>query len=136
MIHVGEVMYRVKNEIQSEIDRGIESDQRPGTRWVNRVVEELARLTRAKADKSMRFVTWYHTADRLKMNGFYVDRTADKGWHDPGRLTEVEYCEYRGYTERWLDVVDFLLALPIDELRDKMRELKLLTLPDPTQGSH
>jgi AbiV family abortive infection protein len=134
MIHLGELMYRVKEEIQSEIDRGIEIEQRPGTRWVNRVIEELERLTRARGDQSTRFITWYHTADRLKMNGFYVDWTADKGWHNPSQLTEAELFEYRGYVEWWLDVVDFVLALPLDELREKMRELKLLTLPGPTQG--
>lgn len=128
MIHVGELMYRVKEEIQSEIGRGIETEQRPGTRWVNRVVEELARLTRLKGDQSTRFITWYHTADRLKMSGFYVDRSAGDGWHDPRQITEAEFTEYRGYVEWWLNVVDFVLALPLDELRAKMREVKFLTL--------
>jgi AbiV family abortive infection protein len=134
MIHLGGLVYRVKEEIQSEIDRGIETEQRPGTRWVGRVVEELGRLTRSDGGQSTRFITWYRTADRLKMNGFYVDRAADKRWHDPNKLTEVEFSEYRGYVEWWLDVVDFVLALPLDELREKIRELKLLALSGPAQG--
>ena len=128
MIHIGEMMYRVKEEIQSEIDRGIQTDQGPGTRWVNRVVEELARITPLKGDQSTRYITWYHTADRLKMSGFYVDREAGKGWHDPRQISEADFTEYRGYVEWWLNVVDFVLALPLDELREKMREVKLLTL--------
>lgn len=128
LIHIGELMYRFKDEIQSEIDRGIATEQRPGTRWVNRVAEELKRLTRAKDDQSTRFITWYSTADRLKMSGFYVDRATDTGWHDPNNLTESAFLEYRSYVERWLDIVDFLLTLPLREVREKMRELRNLTL--------
>lgn len=131
MIHMGGLVHRVKEEVESEIARGIETGQRPSTRLVNQVVEELGRLTRSEGDQSTRFITWYRAADRLKMNGFYVDRMADKSWHDPRIFTEVEFSEYRGYVEWWLDVVDFVLALPLDELRATMRKLKSLTLPTP-----
>jgi hypothetical protein len=56
MIHLSGIMFRVKEEVQAELDRGIDSGQRPGSRWAARVVEELKRLTHSGDDETTRFL--------------------------------------------------------------------------------
>lgn len=121
MLHLISLTRQIKDEIQAEVDNGTFNGDRPASRFVSRVVQELQHMTNDPEDRETRFATWYRGANKLKQDGFYVDWKGSD-WHDPDSATAKEFGEYRSYVEWWLDRVDDILAVPIEEFASALAQ--------------
>lgn len=121
MAHVGVIMRDARDAVEKSIEVGCIEEKKAGGEWVSRVILELNRMKDNACEEEMRFLSWYRSANALKNDGFYVDWSAGS-WRMPSSFSCNTFEMYRGYATWWLDVVDHVLALPIEFLESTLAE--------------
>jgi AbiV family abortive infection protein len=122
-LHLVELMHMVRIEVQSEIDHGVIQENRIGSRWVARVIETLRRIIANPNDESLRFITWYRSANELKKNGFYLD-WMDGDWKDPKSATSEQFAEYRGYADWFVRATEEVMLVPFEKVLSSVKDFE------------
>jgi len=114
-------MFRITERLHSiaskvALDKSI-ADEEKDSHLISRISEWSDAEVNGRENCAEDIAAWKKDADRVKQNGFYVDRVGD-GWHSPASIGECEYVSRRDYALQFLEILESIVAYgSLPELR-------------------